>query len=240
MTNAEKVATAGVRHSSFVINSSFVIRDSSFRRAFTLIELVLVVGIITVLGALVLSTVGYARKKAAHARAETEIGAMSAASENYKADNGVYPRDCNTDQLVASSSGNPTAYQAASLYLYKQLSGDTNANFQPPAGARTYFTFKPQMLDGTRDSNGNLTSVTYIKDPFGSSYGYSTLYANYLDWQNYTDCVNRGGNCTPPTCAQPSAPGYNPTFDLWSAAGLTTDPPGTPPDTITPQWIKNW
>src|SRR5437899_11925115 len=59
---------------------------------FTLIELIVVVGIIIVLAGLVLSTVGYARKKGARARAETEIAAMSAACENYKADNGVYPR----------------------------------------------------------------------------------------------------------------------------------------------------
>ena len=58
---------------------------------FTLIELIVVVGIIAILAALVLSTVGYARKKGARARAETEIAAMSAACENYKADNGVYP-----------------------------------------------------------------------------------------------------------------------------------------------------
>src|SRR4029077_17349823 len=99
MTNAEKVASAGVRNSSFGINSSFVIRHSSFRRAFTLIELVLVVGIITVLGALVLSTVGYARKKGARARAETEMAAISAACENYKADNGVYPANSDTNAL---------------------------------------------------------------------------------------------------------------------------------------------
>src|SRR6516162_1082996 len=61
--------------------------------AFSLIELVLVVGIITVLTGLVLSTVGYARKKGAMARAEAEIAAISAACENYKADNGVYPTD---------------------------------------------------------------------------------------------------------------------------------------------------
>src|SRR5215831_9131647 len=60
--------------------------------AFTLIELVLVVGIIIVLAGLVLSTVGYARKKGARARAETEIAAMSAACENYKADNAVIQR----------------------------------------------------------------------------------------------------------------------------------------------------
>jgi len=213
------------------------VRRGRHNASFTLIELIVVTTVIIILTGLVLSTVGYIQKKGARARAETEIAAMSAACENYKADNGVYPRNCNTDQLAASSSGDPTAYQAASLYLYKQLSGDTNANFQPPLGARTYFTFKPQMLDGPKDSNGNLTSVTNIKDPFGKSYGYSTLYANYLDWQNYLDCVNHGGNCPPPTCGQPGAPGYNPTFDVWSTAGLTTDPPTA---TITQQWIKNW
>src|SRR5215475_11267947 len=66
---------------------------------FTLIELVLVVGIIIVLAGLVLSTVGYARKKGALARAETEIAAMSAAIENYKADNGVYPSNPDTNNL---------------------------------------------------------------------------------------------------------------------------------------------
>src|SRR5262252_4433379 len=60
--------------------------------AFTLIELVVVVGIITILAGLVLSTVGYARKKGARARAETEIAAMSAACENYKSDNAICPR----------------------------------------------------------------------------------------------------------------------------------------------------
>ncbi|HEX3420084.1 MAG TPA: hypothetical protein VHT01_02535, partial [Candidatus Udaeobacter sp.] len=149
-------------------------------------------------------------------------------------DNGIYVRDsCSTtDNLRANSSGNPANYQTASLYLYKQLSGDTNANFQPPAGARSYFTFKPQMLEGPRDSNGNLTGVSYIKDPFASSYGYSTAYANYLD--------ELAG--TPPCYVAPNpgatVRGYNPTFDLWSTAGLTADPGS--PDTITPQWIKNW
>src|SRR6266478_2105464 len=70
---------------------------SSFStRAFTLIELVVVLGLILVLTGLVLSTVGYARKKGARARAETEIAAMSAALENYKADNGIYPRSSTT------------------------------------------------------------------------------------------------------------------------------------------------
>src|SRR5438128_4127487 len=86
---------------------------SSFSsRAFTLIELIVVFGLIIVLTGLVLSTVGYARKKGARARAETEIAAMSAACENYKADNAVYP----------PYSGAPTGAHA----LYQGLSGDGN------------------------------------------------------------------------------------------------------------------
>src|SRR6187549_3004153 len=77
--------------------------------AFTLIELIVVVGIIAILSALVLSTVGYARKKSAFARAETEIAAMSAACENYKADNGVYPSNTDTNNLDPRTGGNPNS-----------------------------------------------------------------------------------------------------------------------------------
>src|SRR5438874_12978905 len=59
---------------------------------FTLIELVVVFGLILVLSGLVLSTVGYVRKKGARARAETEIAAMAAALESYKSDYAAYPR----------------------------------------------------------------------------------------------------------------------------------------------------
>src|SRR6267154_6616731 len=88
-------------------SSRGVRRGERYCNAFTLIELILVVGIILVLTGLVLSTVGYARKKSARARAETEIAAMSAACESYKADNGVYPRDTTnntTDNLAALTS----------------------------------------------------------------------------------------------------------------------------------------
>src|SRR5439155_17037908 len=71
--------------------------DRRHYNAFTLIELIVVVGLILVLTGLVLSTVGYARKKGARARAETEIAAMSAALEGYKADNAIYVRNCTTD-----------------------------------------------------------------------------------------------------------------------------------------------
>ncbi len=97
----------------------------SARGAFTLIELIVVVTVIVILTGLVLSTVGYVQKKAARSRAETEIAAMSAALESYKADNGIYPRDATTtDTLNAKDPINMTDYRAASQYLYGQLAGD--------------------------------------------------------------------------------------------------------------------
>lgn len=174
--------------------SSFVIRHSSFagKASFTLIELVVVIAIIIVLSGLVLSTVGYVQKKGARSRAEAEIAAMSAALESYKADNGIYPRHkIKTDQVDPAASPIPTT---AAQFLYEQLAGVSAADLQPIPGATTYFAFTRQMLSGPKDANENLISVGFIRDPFGNSYGYSTMKA-------------AGGNG-----------GYNPTFDLWSVA----------------------
>ncbi len=214
---------------------------SSFRvsAAFTLIELIVVTTVIIILTGLVLSTVGYVQKKGARARAETEIAAMSAACESYKADNGIYPKDPTantaTDALNARTMLDPVAtdaalYRAASLVLYRALSGDRNLdravtdadkNFNidgsalsPPLAQlpQSYFAFKPNMLS----PSGGSGTITAITDSFGNSYGYST--ANQYD-------PNKG---------------YNPTFDLWSTAGVAASPTPSPPGTQQDLWIKNW
>jgi hypothetical protein len=171
---------------------------------------------------------GYARKKGALARAETEIAAISAACENYKADNGVYPSGqstsvppsgtptytvatSGTDDLNARVNTDSTQkiYQDACRYLYEQLSGDVNLDLTVDSGKKGYFSFKESMLATIKDINGNTIGLSHIKDPFGNSYGYST--ANQAS----------------------SANGYNPTFDLWSTAGGTTTGD-------TAKWVKNW
>src|SRR5207247_3391014 len=171
--------------------------------AFTLIELIVVITVIVILTGLVLSTVGYAQKKGARARAETEIAAISAACESYKADNGVYPRDNATNQYTdildarQNFDATQTVYQNASRYLYDALFGATSGSRTPNTGARSYFVFKPNMLNPADQAQ----NVLFIQDPFGNSYGYSTAYQAWVE----------GGSSGPQK-------GYNPTFYLLSTA----------------------
>jgi type II secretory pathway pseudopilin PulG len=197
-------------------HSSFVIRHSSFRAAgaaaFTVVELLIVMAIILILAGLILATSSYVQKKGYRSRAEAEIAAMSAALENYKADNGIYPSDADTKALKPNAKGDPTQseYQKASLSLYKLVSGDADNDASRIAESKSYFNFKPNQLSPQAQN----LAVTYIRDPFGNSYGYSTVKAS----------VPSGTD------------GYNPTFDLWSTGG-TIDSTTSPTQT---QWIKNW
>jgi type II secretory pathway pseudopilin PulG len=213
-----KRASRLFRSSDFGTPSSFNIRHSSFRAegAFTIIELLVVITIIVILAGLILSTIGYVQKKGARARAEAEIAAMSAALESYKADNGIYPTDSNTTALKANTMGDPTqsTYQNASLSLYKAISGDADNDSNRIAESKSYFSFKPNQLYPLTQNQ----AVTFIRDPFGNSYGYSTVKSSNPNGRD----------------------GYNPTYDLWSTNGLVANPPTSGTDTITPQWIKNW
>jgi type II secretory pathway pseudopilin PulG len=219
-------ASSLFRHSPFELRH-FPHSSSSAEGAFTAIELLIVITIIIILAGLILATAGYVEKKGARSRAESEIAAMSAALENYKADNGIYPTDATnntTNNLHAQSDLDPSAsaYSAASLFLYEKLAGVTTGSRSETPSGKTYFTFKPNMLFPAPPSTAD---VTGIRDPFGNSYGYSTA-------------GNPQANPTP--SPSPSPAGYNPTFDLWSTAGIAPSPTPSPPAKQQDFWIKNW
>ena len=225
--------------------------------------------IIAILAALVLSISGFAQKKGALARAQAEIQALSAACESYKTDNGTYPyialavsgsavavTSANTSnsnvpsdkldpRVNGNSSPSTTAYANASLELYEALSGDlTCSGTGGGAGVKNYISDLRQDVLGRSNMSAPVSSsnlVTYLSDPFGNCYGYSTMNASAttsgasVSWTGY------------PNAAGATYPGYNPTFDLWCTGGsyLTpysgtgTSAPGAAGDP-TLGWIKNW
>ena len=195
----------------------------SMQSAFTIVELLIVTAIILLLAGLILATSGYVQRKGARSRTEAEIAAMSAALENYKADNGIYPSDpATTERLSANTDpvgGDPmtTTFVDSSKYLYKALSGDSDGDptTLTASDTKNYFgaALKPNMLSPNPPASG-----TFIRDPFGYSYGYSTIKA-----------------------VQPSGPdGYNPTYDIWSTSGEIAKKTAETFATYQERWIKNW
>ncbi len=232
---------------------------------FTLIEMLTVMFIIAILAALILGVHGFVNYKASMARATGEIQAMTASCESYKADNGSYPRSNtlttgspqagNTEGAVTGTvphltqaaspispmqHGNPLSsnYQQASLYLYRELSGDTNLNgIHESTEAQVYYNFRPDQIGtatGAPVPNDGSGKVTYLKDPFGNSYGYSTAAAT--DEEAYQQNL-----ASDPTSKRPNpAQGFNSTFDLWSTGGRVNTTMTPDPNSIWARWAKNW
>lgn len=124
------------------------------RRAFTLIEILVVIAIIAILAGLILGTSGYVQEKAGNSRAEAEIKALSNAIEAYKLDNGVYPN--------GDGSANSTEE------LIKVLN-PTNS------GDKVYFEIPARMFDSNRSSKSYESvraDASYLQDPFGNPYRY--------------------------------------------------------------------
>jgi prepilin-type N-terminal cleavage/methylation domain-containing protein len=189
------------------------------RSAFTLVELLVVLGVIGALMGMAMGVQRYAMTKSARSRAETEIAGLSAAAEGFKADQATYPRSGDTDTMVSIDNGNHSSFLQANKALYVLLSGDANLNGKADVtegianAMPSYFTFKSALLR----MEGN--NVAYIRDPWDSGadarpYGYSTKRAAAL--QAGVDDPNAG---------------YNITFDLWSTGHLPSNPNA---------WIKNW
>lgn len=233
----------GVTFDATRLNSRMLSRPQRNQSAFTLLELLTVIAIILILVGISVGTYGYANNKAARSRAEAEIRALAAACENFKTDNGEYPRvlpgqdpanqwgpdkiDPRTMIGVASvdPQGNPNStYVEANTRLYELLSGLSLQGAQlmdtstPPVALKSYFTFKPNQLK--RSSSGQ---VLFVSDPWGSPYGYST--ARFFDSN-----IASSGTATR---------GFNPTIDIWSTSGRKALEYNTL-STANALWIKNW
>ena len=154
------------RNSASGADGIAAVSNRALPKGFTLIELLIVITIIGILAALVLNTAGFIQKKAARSRAETEIAAMAAALESYKADNGDYPLGTNAPADRDNS------------FLRAALS---------PATGKVYFEFSKRM-------GANLATNGVIMDPFGENYEYQYPGDTNRNGSNFFDLWSRSGS----------------------------------------------
>jgi general secretion pathway protein G len=122
-----------------------LVRRSLGEGGFTLIELLVVITIIAILAGLIIGGAGYAWRRAGVTRTKGEIKTFESALEDYKADNGIYPRSTMTRLNPASNSGSLLAALVS--------------------GPKKYFNFKP-------DQTQQVAGVVCIVDPLGNPYNY--------------------------------------------------------------------
>ncbi len=173
--------------------------------------------IIAILAALTLAAASGLMNTAARNRAKVEIQAMSTGLESYKTDNGIYPTASSSNPIASSlmttntyGTYDPSSsvfYQGSSQVLYLSLSGKTNFTDTPVAGVKSYMPFKKGQV-------GTVSGVSYVQDPWGYSYGYST------------------GTATVPPY---TGTGF---FDLWSTGGAIGGLTGL--ETNINTWVSNW
>lgn len=216
---------------------------------FTLIEVITAMAVILILTGLVIQISGYVTNRGSRARAQGEMAMLGTAAESYKADVGGYPQDVSgdnrtTDNLRPKEHFIPTAneYEKASKFLYEQLTGDKNSDGKPGEDEIRYLKeFDPKILKTDKDSEGKITNVDYIRDPWGYPYGYSTAAAAVE--QKYQSDLKKKGASTPRPRAE-EMPGFNSSsYDLWSTGG--SRPSTNPSDEEAKElewakWVKNW
>jgi general secretion pathway protein G len=129
-------------------------RRAKRETAFTIIEILVVMVIITILAGIIIGAAKYAQTKGARSRAQAEIATMETGLERYKNDNGVYP----------PSTGN-RATGPGLPYGPIEISNSGSLYAALTNGAGKYMTFKPNQI-------GLRSGITCIIDPFGSPYNY--------------------------------------------------------------------
>jgi general secretion pathway protein G len=141
---------------------------------FSLIELLVVVAIIAILAGLILQTAGYVQNRAARSRAQTEIAAISAALESYRADYGDYPRWTNN----APGSAN-MLFRALVL---------SNASLNPLG--KVYLDAPASILKTPNQPN---STTNELFDPFGQPYEYRYPGDSNRNGSNFFDLWSHAG-----------------------------------------------
>jgi prepilin-type N-terminal cleavage/methylation domain-containing protein len=137
-------------------------------KGFTLIEMMAVIAIIAILGAITVGGLSFVNDRKAKAKAQIDIGLLSQAIEKYKLDMGEYPGD---DDTPVEGKVSEQLYQALFLDGYNSQNGGDGsisiflAELDPCDGRHSW-------VEHTSQPTPNTTAKLKIMDPWFREYRY--------------------------------------------------------------------
>lgn len=152
------------------------------RRAFTLLELLVVISIIAALAAMLIPIIGIARKSALDAKAAAQMGLIQAALTQFKDANGLYPESNTLPTTTGTTgSGSSTPVGSGDIYATTLSTGSGNSAVGNAAsspisesswrGLNTILKQQLQSVDPDTfriDLTNGDPRAPYIVDPYGS------------------------------------------------------------------------
>lgn len=163
-------------------------RERGRRRAFTLMELLVVIGVLGILTAIAVPMIHSGKNRAAIAKSRGELAALAQALETYRQYYGDYPQTGNAAQATPVVSADIAATQAQALLFNALLGVYSPADFSTARNGPTLVELSKFTVEETRDyttrvtqnSVGVATGSPPIKqriassflDPWGSRYLY--------------------------------------------------------------------
>lgn len=230
------------------------LHSPSRTRAFTLVEMLIVITIIALLAALTLGGYTYAMRSSKRRVTTGTFEAIKLALERYNSEFGEFPQPASNNQLAQfppgqsmyDTSGAACLYQALTGDGYDQISGVTGNNATGAGGGGS-------SSDGKTEGTSEVKNKMFVEVPQtiytlkGSTYilidgfGHPFQYAKAAT----TTPAAGGGNNNNNNNNNNNATTINSTYDLWSysedeanttkkSVNSLTDP------TISTKWIKNW
>ena len=135
--------------------------SSSFRRGFSLVEMLAVITILMILAAIVIAGTGFVKGKQARATAEVQVKLLSGALDQYKLDTGSYPPG-------------GTGGQRDSKIVYRALywdSDDNGAGADVDKDQKIYLSELDPQNNKQGWTDGKRAEVILL-DPWGNEYRY--------------------------------------------------------------------
>ncbi len=186
-------------------------KRNSRERGFSMIELMVVVGIMVVLAGLLIGSLPGIQSRINRGKVETFMAELESGLSKYQIDNGIYPQnEPDGDRDKAGIKG--------AAILYKHLSGDWDLD------GKVDFTTNEKVYVTKLDYDSNKEAKEKRSDAVGGEYMVIDSYGNPFRYL-----------AQPPNIKQDQRETRNPTYDIWSITDA--DPDRTEESA---KYITNW